>query len=137
MSHKENDVRYLSPEESSKYLTLKEAAALSDYSADYIGQLIRQGKLEGFQVYTNVSWVTTEKALREYVDSRGKRDESETDLWPWQRNPQAYVRGGLYVVIGCLVCVLLAFMYILAVGLDHKVSESSLNAFDARTTHVK
>ena len=53
--------------EGSNYITLKEAAKISGYSPDYLGQLIRKGKLAGKQVYLNVAWVTTEKALRSYL----------------------------------------------------------------------
>lgn len=50
-----------------EYITLKEAAKISGYSADYIGQLIRKGKIPGRQVYTNIAWVTTEEAIRTYL----------------------------------------------------------------------
>ncbi len=49
------------------YITLKEAAELSGYSADYIGQLIRKKKLPGKQVYLNIAWVTTEEAIQAYM----------------------------------------------------------------------
>lgn len=51
-----------------KYITLKEAEKISGYSADYIGQLIRRGKLPGKQVYCSVAWVTTEEAIHQYVE---------------------------------------------------------------------
>jgi len=56
------------PKEGTHYLTLKEASKISGYSPDYLGQLIRKGKLAGKQVYLNVAWVTTEKALRAYLE---------------------------------------------------------------------
>lgn len=57
---------------SPKYITLKEASQISGYSPDYLGQLIRKGKLEGKQVYLNVAWMTTEDAVRDYLArSRG------------------------------------------------------------------
>ncbi len=56
------------PKEGAHYITLKEAAKISGYSPDYLGQLIRKGKLAGKQVYLNVAWVTTEKALRGYLE---------------------------------------------------------------------
>jgi hypothetical protein len=52
-----------------KFITLKEASKISGYSPDYLGQLIRKGKLSGKQVYLNVAWMTTEGALREYLDN--------------------------------------------------------------------
>lgn len=48
------------------YITLKEASERFGYAPDYIGQLIRKGKIEGKQVYANVAWVTTEEAMEAY-----------------------------------------------------------------------
>ncbi|MCA9365727.1 hypothetical protein KC723_02435 [Candidatus Kaiserbacteria bacterium] len=50
------------------YITLKEAAQISSYSPDYIGQLIRSGKIKGEQVYMNVAWVTTEAEIMAYTN---------------------------------------------------------------------
>ena len=52
----------------SKYITLKEASKITGYSPDYLGQLIRKGKLAGKQVYLNVAWMTTEEAIFEYLE---------------------------------------------------------------------
>ncbi len=57
-----------SKENPSKYITLKEASKMTGYSPDYLGQLIRKGKLAGKQVYLNVAWMTTEDAIREYLE---------------------------------------------------------------------
>ncbi len=53
---------------SKKYITLKEAAEVSGYSSDYVGQLIRQGKLPAKKVYSNIAWLTTEEAVLGYID---------------------------------------------------------------------
>ncbi len=58
-----------SKESGEKYITLKEASKMTGYSPDYLGQLIRKGKLEGKQVYLNVAWMTTEKAVKDYLGS--------------------------------------------------------------------
>jgi hypothetical protein len=50
-------------------ISLKEAAKESGYSADYIGQLIRAGKIPGKQVYTNISWMTTAQAVLDYKNT--------------------------------------------------------------------
>jgi len=50
-------------------ISLKEAAKESGYSADYIGQLIRAGKIPGKQVYTNISWMTTAEAVLDYKNA--------------------------------------------------------------------
>ena len=54
------------------YISLKEAAKISGYSPDYVGQLIRAGKLSGKQIFSNVSWVTTEEAITEYLQKEKK-----------------------------------------------------------------
>lgn len=59
--------------EDSKLISLKEAAKLSGYSADYIGQLIRAGKLPGKQVYCNVAWMTTAEAIEAYQNKDKKQ----------------------------------------------------------------
>jgi len=62
-----------------KLISLKEAAKISGYSSDYIGQLIRSGKIPGKQVYTNISWMTTAHAIIEYKNNsernKDKKDE--------------------------------------------------------------
>jgi|GEM_PF-834995 len=62
-----------------EYITLKEAGEISGYSPDYVGQLIRRGKLEGKQVYANVAWVTTKEALRGYLAQKGKSEKYDDD----------------------------------------------------------
>jgi len=58
-----------------KLITLKEASEISGYSADYIGQLIRAGKITGKQVYTNITWMTTAEAVVAYKN-KGKNPQS-------------------------------------------------------------
>ena len=65
-----------------EYITLKEAGEISGYSPDYIGQLIRRGKLEGKQVYANVAWVTTKNALEGYLRDKGKGGRELKDTSP-------------------------------------------------------
>ena len=52
--------------EEKNLINLKEAAQLSGYSADYVGQLIRSGKIPGKQVYCNIAWMTTAEAVLNY-----------------------------------------------------------------------
>ena len=56
-----------------KYISLKQAAKISGYAPDYIGWLIRNGKIKGRKVYSDFSWQTTEKALRNYQKNNKKR----------------------------------------------------------------
>lgn len=48
-----------------KLISLKKAAKISGYAPDYLGYLIRKGKLEGKRVGRD--WFTTEEALRAYL----------------------------------------------------------------------
>ncbi|MBZ9571915.1 hypothetical protein KJA15_01075, partial [Patescibacteria group bacterium] len=51
-----------------KYISLKEAAKISGYAPDYIGYLIRKGKIPGKRVYSGVACLTTEEAIKEYQE---------------------------------------------------------------------
>ncbi len=111
------------------YITLKEAADISNYSADYVGQLIRAGKIEGQQVYSNVAWVTTEASVREYLAAKNKslhHPELSSNVTETAENFSVYI---LYVVVGLLAVSLLVLLYIFAVSLDkaieRKVFDSS------------
>ena len=63
--------------EEKNLISLKEAAEISGYSADYIGQLIRAGKIPGKQIYTNITWMTTAEAVLAHK-SRGKNGKKES-----------------------------------------------------------
>lgn len=111
-----------------EYISLREAAELSGYSSDYIGQLIRGGKLEGKQVYTNVSWVTTEEAVRSYMEEKGRRsDVTSSSLWQSlfsiERLEQLYALLSWFV-IGILAVFLIGLGYILAVAVDERIERS-------------
>lgn len=58
-----------------KFINLKEAAAISGYAPDYVGQLIRDGKIIGQQVYSNIAWVTTEESIKNYLQKRRRVKE--------------------------------------------------------------
>jgi len=49
-----------------KYLSLKEAAQILGYTPDYIGYLIRKGRISGNKVYSGPVWLTTEETLNKY-----------------------------------------------------------------------
>lgn len=53
-------------EDEKNLISLKDAAKISGYSADYIGQLIRAGKIPGKQVCCTVAWMTTADAIMAY-----------------------------------------------------------------------
>ncbi len=60
-------------------ISLKEAAKESGYSADYIGQLIRAGKIPGKQVYSNIAWMTTAEAVLDYKNA-GKNEQNNPSI---------------------------------------------------------
>ena len=61
-----------------QYISLKEASEVSGYSSDYIGQLIRKGKLNGKQVYSSVAWTVEKNDLVEYL-KQNRSSENTTD----------------------------------------------------------
>lgn len=63
-----------------KMISLKEAADISGYSSDYIGQLIRSGKIFGEQVYSNVVWMTTEDAVLDYRNKSKNKNLKQEDI---------------------------------------------------------
>src|SRR5262245_5665543 len=99
MAENKDKIRFIGDLEPGAYMTLKEAAEVTSYSPDYIGQLIRAGKLEGQQVYHSVSWVTTERALRTYMETRGKEVTIDPNRLKAKR-VDSYMRYTLYAVIG-------------------------------------
>jgi hypothetical protein len=60
-----------------KYISLKEAAEMSGYSSDYVGYLIRTGKISGKPAYTNIVWQTTAEEVLNYKNREGKRKKKE------------------------------------------------------------
>ncbi len=63
-----------------KLISLREAAKITGYSSDYIGQLIRGGKIPGKQVYSNIQWMTTIDAIKDYrKKSKNKKNDNFSD----------------------------------------------------------
>lgn len=60
-------------------ISLKDASKISGYSADYIGQLIRSGKIPGKQVYTGIAWMTTAEAVIAYKNKENSETENESN----------------------------------------------------------
>ncbi len=112
-----------------EYISLREAAEISGYSSDYIGQLIRGGKLEGKQVYTNISWMTTEEAVRTYMEDKGKRKDADTGITLWDRlisieRLEKFYAYLSWFVIGILAFFLIGMGYVLAVAVDEKIERN-------------
>jgi hypothetical protein len=64
-----------------KSLSLKEAAVISGYTPDYIGSLIRKGKLTGKKVYSGVSWMVNEKDIKKYQEKIEAQKLKSTKNW--------------------------------------------------------
>lgn len=114
------------------YITLKEAAAIGNYTPDYLGQLIRAGKIKGEQVYSSVAWVTTEDEVHAYLKDKTRVVEtSEGALIDEQET--SYV---LYGLIGLIAVAVLLLQYILFVSLDTKLQKTYAQSSDAITMRV-
>src|ERR1051326_2232629 len=115
--------------ENDDFITLKEAAKISGYSPDYIGQLIRAGKLPGKQVFLNVAWMTTRDAVEQYALKEKKRSNAS---FPFEIADKPLLSldflSGLYskiawVAIGFLVIFLLFLFAVLSLTFDHKIEQ--------------
>ncbi len=115
-----------------EYITLKEAAQLTGYTPDYIGQLIRAGKLEGKQVYSNVAWMTTREAFVAYQENKDKKSEEPSLFERWKKkltSPDTLVEMYTWVAwvfVALLGCIVLFLAYVFAVSLDNRISARSL-----------
>jgi hypothetical protein len=120
--------------EEKDFISLKEASRISGYTADYLGQLIRSGKLDGKQVFSSVSWVTTRKALEEYMREGGRVREEETP--PTRILNWVLALGSIPVLLQlvlwlCIVALSLFVLflgYVFAVSIDHQIEEDYLSS---------
>jgi hypothetical protein len=109
---------------------LKEAASLSKYSSDYIGQLIRAGKIEGQQVYSNIAWVTTEEAVKNYTEGKTDDISPEKQSFFFKFSKDVAFNHAMYLIIVFLAVLLLVFGYILSVSIDRSLLNASLESTD-------
>ena|SRR3989344_3990113 len=132
------------PKNQEKHISLKEASRISGYAPDYIGQLIRSGKLEGKQVYANIAWMTTESAVRAYVAglSRKKvveevpRFEGGGSRFVMSKKFHRIFRGLLYAVIGFSVVFMMFLFYLLSVSIDRRIQQSSLQKIEEARNRI-
>ena len=116
----------------SKFITLKEASKITGYSPDYLGQLIRKGKLKGKQVYLNVAWMTTEEAIKEYLDNNKTLPGKATFIGGIRAKAKRWLRDHttgdamitlarrvLYILIAALVIFCLFLIYAIFSNLIH------------------
>ena len=111
-----------------KYISLKEAAELSGYSPDYVGQLIRRGKLHGKQVYSNVVWMTTEEDILDYVKSAKKGENGKAgglrEQFAYLLDFEMLYKIVLWGAIGLLAVLILLFIYIFSVSIDRNIDRT-------------
>jgi hypothetical protein len=105
------------------YLTLKEAADKTEYTPDYIGQLIRAGKIEGKQIYSSVAWVANENSLKQYLETRGKDASFSAETSAFEQLPE-YLRPLLYLVIVASIVFIVILLHVLSVALDRALTRS-------------
>lgn len=118
------------------YLTLKEASERTEYTPDYIGQLIRAGKIEGRQVYSNVAWVANEASLRSYLEMKGKESRLSPSPQTFAAEFPSIVRPLLYVVIVCAALLFVVLMHVLSVTIDRAIASSALEDESANSIEV-
>lgn len=83
----------------SQYITLKEAAKISGYHQDYLGQLIRSGKLRGRKI--GKDWLTTQSALFEYLRSQNRKPlgRAASSMRWWQYRVRVVLGTAVFVAV--------------------------------------
>ena len=111
------------------YITLKEAAKISNYSPDYVGQLIRGGKIRGEQVYASTAWVTTEDEIFAYMGNKQRTVHKNPCLN--RHTIQQASLYALYLAIAGFAVVVVLLQYVFYISLDTTVSQK----YTTRETH--
>lgn len=126
------------------YITLKQASERFGYSPDYIGQLIRKGKIEGKQVYANVAWMTTEAAIREYIDGAGNVKVAEnTAMFDqvtqnlFSDKATRYLTWTLRALVGLLIIIGVLVFYFLSISIDDTLSKRAERALVLRMNMIQ
>ncbi|MBK7916867.1 MAG: helix-turn-helix domain-containing protein [Chloroflexi bacterium] len=68
----------MNAEDKTRLISLPEAAELYGFSAKYLGNLAKKGRLKAQKVGT--SWVTTPQNVEDYIQSRQKRGTYRDDI---------------------------------------------------------
>lgn len=104
------------------FITLKEAAKIGNYTPDYVGQLIRAGKIKGEQVYSQTAWVTTEEELHAYMQDKTRVVADEAVMrFQMLRQFSTYALYGLIILC---IAILLFLQYVLYVSIDAGIEKS-------------
>ena len=128
-----------------KYISLKEAAKISGYSSDYIGYLIRTGKITGKQVYCHIAWMTTAEAVlahKQREQSGGKEEvgfedkvldsfkETKHRIFWEIRTLKLFIKTFKYV-LPIIIILILSFSALLFFIFSTKFQKSSLETKQA------
>lgn len=103
------------------FITLKEAAKLANYTPDYVGQLIRAGKIKGEQVYSQTAWVTTPEEVRAYLSDKNRIVSTRQTFGGILKDLSSFT---IYFVIGVVSVALLVLQYVLFVSLDARFEKA-------------
>lgn len=133
--------------EGKKYISLREAAEVSGYSQDYLGQLIRKGKLPGKKVYVNVAWMTTEEDVLQYIkqvqNGNGSTKTTKNGNGNGNRNgdrqplyTRIFSKPVLYFLAGFLGASVFALFYIFAVNVDSRLEDRAIEQSGAMETEM-
>lgn len=131
-----------------KHITLKEAAEISGYAPDYIGQLIRRGKLPGKQVYCTVAWTTTEEAVRQYMQRAKGQKENLSPLEKLLEKLQQIkakilfeiklarlIKTVLYLAIILSVGFSLLLFFIFSVSIEKSIQQRAIDKIEHRISN--
>ncbi len=128
------------------YITLKEASERFGYAPDYIGQLIRKGKVEGKQVYANVAWMTTAEAIEEYMSQEKRTAKTDSpNILTLERVVDHMGDPGviflttwlLRLALAMLVVSTLFLFYFLSIAIEHKLAERAEQRLAAQMIVIK
>lgn len=130
-----------------EYISLKEASQISGYSPDYVGQLIRGGKLPGKQVFQQAVWMTTEEDLRSYLENKGTSTNGVAEKSgpaEWAKRafskrksaieaPRLAIRA-LYATVVVAVLLFLLLFYVFSSSVEQRLNEQAMQTVEASTT---
>jgi len=126
-----------------KYISLKEAAKISGYSPDYIGYLIRSGKIPGKQVYCNIAWMTTAEAVLSYKQREQKKKKNKISFKDKISDFLSEIKQKILWELRILRLFIKTFRYVLPIIVILILSFSALvffvfsNKFQKNTPEVK
>jgi len=134
----------LENQEQKGLISLKEASKISGYSSDYIGQLIREGKISGKQVYSNIQWMTSAQEVINYKNIKKQKKSGILAKFEVQKRKVSMelnvfklffqtFKSSLPLILVIIVSFILFsyFMLYLSFGsknqeIDHKTTESQV-----------